>query len=153
MIRLRNPRSLTLPLLALIALAIPAEAAAVKPAAGDYEARPAKIDQDYQMGAFSVVNEGGDRRIVASELYDGIYYPDLGECDSFTLPLAAESIPVSASGRFSVRERTPVRKSSVLVVWKGRWVKPKKVAGTIRVAYKDCSAKVEWVGSRIPPAT
>jgi hypothetical protein len=151
---IRNLRFLTLPFLAVLALAVPSmvgAAKAVKPSAGDYEAQPVKIDGNYQFGAFAVVNEGGKRRIVSSELYQGIFYPDLGECESFNLPLVTESIPISATGRFSVRERTPAEKDSVLVVWKGRWEKPKKVVGTLEIEYKSCSSKVKWVGRRTKP--
>jgi hypothetical protein len=144
-------RFLTLPFLAMLALAIPSAGGAakvVKPSAGDYEAQPVKVEGIYQLGAFAVVNEAGKRRIVSSELYQGIFYPDLGKCDSFNLPLATESIPISTTGRFSVRERTPAGKNSVLVVWKGRWEKPKKVSGTLRIEYKSCSSKIKWVGRR-----
>lgn len=151
---LRTLRFLTLPFLALLVLAMPSmvgAARSVKPSAGDYEARPAKIDGSYQFGAFAVLNEGGKRRIVSSELYQGIFYPDQGKCDSFNLPLATESIPISATGRFSVREQTPAGKDSVLVVWKGRWEKPKKVSGSLKIEYKSCSSKIKWVGRRTKP--
>ncbi len=151
----RHLRFLTLPFLAMLTLAIPSGvggAQVVKPSAGDYEARPVKIDGNYQFGAFAVVNEAGKRRIVSSELYQGIFYPDVGKCDDFNLPLATESIPISATGRFSVREQTPAGKDPVLVVWKGRWEKPKRVSGSLKIEYRSCSSKIKWVGRRTKPA-
>ena len=121
----------------------------VRPSAGDYETEP--IIQSgvvYQPGAFAVVNEGGKRRIVSSERYEGIYYPDLGKCDSYDVPLVTESIPVSRRGRFSVRERTPVKRGSLRVRWKGHWTKPKRVVGTLQISYRGCSSKIKWVGRR-----
>lgn len=124
------------------------EAMAVKPAPGIYSAEPAKPSGLYQLGVFAVTGEGGKRRIVAAENYDGIYYPDLGKCDSFEVPLVTASIPVSAKGRFRVRERTPVRKGSILVVWKGAWSKPRRVRGTLRISYGDCRSKIAWTARR-----
>lgn len=123
----------------------------IKPAAGAYELRPAKITSSFAAGAFSVVNEGGKRRIVSSEQYIGIFYPDLGECDDLNVPLTASSVPVNGKGRFSIRDKYPVKGKAIVVKLKGAWVKPKKVVGTVRIAYKGCSSKIKWVGRRLLP--
>jgi hypothetical protein len=123
----------------------------VKPAAGAYELRPAKITSSFALGAFSVVNDGGRRRIVSSERYAGIFYPDLGECDSVNVPLTAESVAISRKGRFSIRDRYPVKGKAIVVKLKGAWVKPKKVLGTVRIRYKGCRSKFKWVGRRLLP--
>ncbi len=146
-------RSLALPFVLICALAAPIGSPAdtlsrVKAKTGDYEATPLKISGVYQLGAFSVVNEGGKRRIVSSEAVQGIFYPDTGKCDSFNVPLTAESIPISRKGRFSIRDRYPVKGDSILAVWKGTWLKPKKVAGTLKIAYRGCTSKIKWVGRR-----
>ena len=121
----------------------------VKPSGGDYETEPiVRSGVVYQPGAFAVINEGGKRRIVSSERYAGIYYPDLGKCDSYDVPLVTETIPVSRRGRFSIRERTPVKRGSLRVRWKGHWTKPKRVVGTLEISYKGCSSKIKWVGRR-----
>lgn len=136
------------------ALLIPSPAASgdplprVKPAVGTYELRPTKITSSFSAGAFAVVSERGKRRIVSSEQYSGIFYPDFGQCDSLAIPLTAESIPVNGKGRFSIRDSYPVKAKAVVVMFKGAWVKPKKVAGTVRIAYKGCKSKLQWVGRR-----
>jgi hypothetical protein len=123
----------------------------VKPKAGDYESEPiVKSGVVYQPGAFAVVNEGGKRRIVSSERYEGIYYPDTGKCDHFDVPLVTESIPVSRRGRFSARERTPVKQGSLRVRWRGHWTKPKRAAGTIKLSYGSCTSKLKWVARHVP---
>ena len=124
------------------------EAAAVKPAAGVYSAEPAKPSGIYQLGVFAVATDGGKRRIVPAESYDGIYYPDLGRCDSYEVPLAASSIPITAKGRFEVRDRKSVRKGTIRVAWKGAWVKPRRVRGTLRISYGDCRSKIAWRARR-----
>jgi hypothetical protein len=150
---LRALRFLALPFLLACMLAPPVGSQAgtpprVKPSAGDYEAAPLKVSGVYQLGAFSVVNEAGKRRIVSSEQYQGIFYPDIGKCDGFNVPLSAEAIPISHRGRFSIRDKYPIKGNSIVAVWKGAWVKPKKVAGSLKIAYKGCSSKIKWVGKR-----
>ena len=121
----------------------------VKASAGDYEATPKKLSTtQYQYGSFSVVNEGGKRRIVATEQQSVISYPYVAKCDALGVPLATESIPISAKGRFSVRDVTKSNGRSLTVVWKGAWSKPKQVAGTLKLTYGDCSSKIDWVGKR-----
>ncbi|MEZ5074917.1 MAG: hypothetical protein R2691_08820 [Solirubrobacterales bacterium] len=123
-------------------------AAAVTPSTGDYRAEPAKLTGAFTLGLFAVTADGGRRWIVSSESYPGIYYPDAGRCDDHDVPLVSERIPISRKGRFRVRERTPVGKGSILVVWKGAWVKPRRVTGTIRISYRRCDSKIAWVGRR-----
>jgi hypothetical protein len=153
-------RTVTLPILvgcALLLTPIGSQADTlprVKPGAGDYEANPKTLPGGiYQSGAFSVVNEAGKRRIVATELASAITYPYYGKCDVYGVPLAAETIPISAKGRFSVRDKSRVKGGSLLVVWKGAWEKRTKVAGTLKVSYKDCSSKIKWVGRRTASPT
>jgi hypothetical protein len=152
--RLPAPALLLLPLLTLALLGPAAGEAAperVKPRAGDYEAEPrVRSGVVYQPGAFTVLNERGKRRIVSSERYEGIYYPDIGRCDHFDVPLVTESIPVSRRGRFSARERTPVKRGSLRVRWKGRWTKPKRAVGTIKISYRGCTSKLKWVARHVP---
>jgi len=131
---------------------LPATSAAAVPRAGLYEAAPAKPAGVYQLGTFAVVAEGGRRRIVAAEGYEGIYYPDAGRCDGYEVPLVTERIPITRRGRFAVRERTPVRKGSLRVVWKGTWKKPGRLAGKLRISYRRCESKIRWVGRRTGPA-
>lgn len=136
---------------ALLAFAAGSAAAPVKPAIGVYSAQPKKLATGYQEGLFALVKDGGKRRIVAYEAAAGIYYPDAGKCDDKQIPLTAESIPVSAKGRFELRDRTEAGKGSLLVVWKGAWKKPRRVEGTVRIKYGDCNSKFAWVGKRTKP--
>ena len=122
----------------------------VKPSPGVYEARPAKIKESYSQGAFAVVSEGGKRRIVAVEGNLGIFYPDQDTCGNLGLALATESIPVNGRGRFSVRDSYGASGTQVTVRWKGRWKKPKRVSGSIRIASKDCADEFKWTGRRLP---
>ncbi len=137
-----------LSLLAALAFA-PTAGAAVKPSPGTYEAQPSPPSGIFQPGTFTVASDGTKRRIVPTEGYAGIYYPDAGECDRFELPLAVESIPISRKGRFSWREKTPAKRGSVLVVWKGTWVKAKRVTGTLKISYRKCDSKIAWSGRRV----
>ncbi|GIK78568.1 MAG: hypothetical protein EDQ89_12645 [Acidobacteria bacterium] len=135
-----------------VALALPAPAAAAALRAGLYEAAPAQPAGIYQLGTFAVVAEGGKRRIVAAEGYDGIYYPDAGRCDGYEVPLVTERIPINRRGRFAVRERTPVRRGSLRIVWKGAWKKPGRLGGKLRIRYRRCDSTIRWVGRRTGPA-
>jgi hypothetical protein len=154
-----RPRFLLHPFLLLTAIALVlavsvsgiASANSVKPSVGDYEAHPLEVTGIYKLGAFAVTNNGGKRRIVSSELLPGIFYPNLGTCDSLDLPLSTESIPISKAGKFSVRDHTAVKNDSLLVVWKGHWTKPKKVTGSLTIKYKGCSSKFKWAASRSTP--
>ena len=146
-------RFLTLAIVLACALLLPVGSQAgtsrIKASAGDYEATPKKLSTGvYQLGSFSVVNEGGKRRIVATEQLSVITYPYIGSCEAMGIPLAAESIPISRKGRFSVRDVSKANGRTVTVVWKGSWSKPRKVAGTLKLTYGDCSSKLDWVGKR-----
>lgn len=123
-------------------------AVAVTPSAGNYRAEPARLTGAFSLGLFAVAAEGSRRWIVSSESYPGVYYPDAGKCDEHEVPLVTERIPISRRGRFRVRERTPVRKGSILVVWKGTWLTPRRVRGTIRISHRRCDSKIAWVGRR-----
>jgi hypothetical protein len=136
----------------LLAIAAGPATAAVRPAAGVYSAEPKKLATGYQEGLFALVSDGSKRRIVPYEGTAGIYYPDAGKCDSEQIPLKAESIPVSARGRFELRDRTRTKKGTLMVVWKGAWTKPRRVEGTVRIEYGSCDSKFAWVGRRTRPA-
>lgn len=117
---------------------------------GDYQASPVLTSEEqFTVGAFSVVRSKGKRRIVRSKKFLGIYYPDSNECDDFDLPLAAERIPVSAKGRFRIRERTPVEDTAVRVTWKGHWTKPGVVVGSVEIKYDGCTSKRRWTGGKV----
>jgi hypothetical protein len=132
------------------ALAVPANASTTKVALGDYESAPTiGSDKTYSVGVFSVTKEKGKRQIVRGDAYSGIYYPDAQECDSFDLPLAAESIPISSTGRFKIKEKTPVEDSVVSVNWKGHWSKPGVVAGSITIKHGGCTSKHKWTGGKV----
>ena len=153
-------RFLTLPFVAACALSLPIGSEAdtlprVKASAGDYEATPKKLSTtQYQYGKFSVVNEGGKRRIVATENLSVISYPYVAKCEgALGVPLATESIPISRKGRFSVRDVSKSNGRTVTVVWKGAWYKPNRVEGTLKLTYGDCSSKIDWVGKRTASPT
>jgi hypothetical protein len=131
-------------------LAVPASASTQKVALGDYESAPTIASgKTYSVGVFSVTKEGGKRQIVRGATYNGIYYPDARECDNFDLPLAAQSIPISSTGRFRIKEKTPVEDSFVSVNWKGHWSKPGVVAGSITIKHDGCTSKHKWTGGKI----
>lgn len=139
--------------LALVALTCVTASAAPKPrnaAVGDYQAAPSvPASQDYSVGLFSVVRSGGKRQIVRTDGYLGIYYPDANECDDFDLPLAAETVPIGPNGRFRYREKTPVEDTFVKVSWRGRWVKPGVVNGTITLKHAGCTSTRKWRGGKV----
>lgn len=121
--------------------------------AGDYQASPAvDADADYSVGLFSVARSGAERWIERTDGYLGIYYPDANECDDYDLPLAGETVPISASGRFHHSERTPVADTFVRVSWKGRWVKPGVVAGSITIKHAGCTSTHKWRGGKVVAA-
>lgn len=149
LLRRTIPLALALALLASSGVAATA-AGAKKVAVGDYQASPSvPTDQDYSVGLFSVEKEAGQRRIVRTDGYLGIYYPDSNECDSFDLPLATDSVPIASTGRFKWSEKTPVEDTFVQVIWKGRWTKPGVVGGTITVKYEGCKATRKWSGGKV----
>lgn len=123
-------------------------------AVGNYQAVPKlPADQTFTVGVFSMVKQGAKRRIVASERFAGIFYPDAGECDDLDVALSAESIPVSRAGRFHVREKTPTDEGSVRVNWKGHWSKPGIVAGAITIRHAGCRSTHRWRGGKVAPVS
>lgn len=148
-------RHFSLLVLALVAMAALAAvdvgaADAKKVAVGDYQASPAvPADQNYSVGVFSVEKVAGKRQIVRTDGYLGIYYPDDNKCDDFDLPLAAESIPISSTGRFKISEKTPVEDTFVQAIWKGRWIKPGVVAGSLTINHAGCTSTRKWGGGKV----
>lgn len=135
----------------LAASAAPAVVAPIAPVStGNYEAVPKVADGGtYSTGLFSVEREDGRRKIVPTDGFDGIFYPDIGECDELSLPLLAKSVPISPLGRFRIRERTPVDGGTVQVRWQGRWGRAKRVAGSITIKFDGCTSTVDWSGHRV----
>ena len=128
-----------------------ASAAKAPVAVGDYKGAPVlDAGGSYQSAVFSVTKEAGKRTIVATEDLDGIYYPDVGECDSLQIPLAADSVPVSDTARFKVRDKTVLDDVAIVVSWKGRWTKSKRIAGEITIKNGDCTSTENWTARRLP---
>jgi hypothetical protein len=146
---MRAIRSLAACVVLLALAAVPAVAGKGKVAVGNYESAPVLDDDSgYSVGVFSVAKAGKSRRIVPTESYRGIYYPDDGKCDHFDLPLTATSIPISAKRRFRIRDRTPIDGSVVTVKWKGHWSAPGVVAGSITIKHDGCVSKRKWTGGK-----
>jgi hypothetical protein len=120
------------------------------PATGDYQA-DLDINGTYSQGGWTVVKEAGKRRIVASGQYNGIYYPDPGECDNYSLPLKAASVPISKSGKFHVKETNSPGGTSVEIEvdWKGKWKSATRVVGTIKIASGNCSSSNDFTAAKI----
>lgn len=119
---------------------------------GDYVLAIDDQNGGYQQGAFTVLNEGGKRSFVADDQYSGIYYPDLGKCDDYDVPLTATSVPISKSGRFHVRDEREIPDADPIKVdSKGHWTKASRVEGTIKVSSGNCSDKQPWSGARSGP--
>ena len=143
-------RSLLACACALVLGAATAEAAKAPVAIGDYEAIPElEAGGSYAKGVFSVQKVKGKRSIVAKEDYDGIFYPDAGECDDKLLPLVADSVPINAAARFKVRDKTELDDLTVLVLWKGRWKTAKRIAGTITIKSGDCTSTSDWTARKV----
>ncbi len=127
-----------------------AETTPPRVAAGDYQAAPVlSADAAYDVGVFSVKRSAGRRQIVRSDEYSGIFYPDAGVCDDLVLPLGAESIPISATGRFQIRERTAAGGGFVLIDWRGHWTDAGIVGGSITIKHKGCTATHKWTGGKV----
>ncbi len=122
-----------------------------KVSVGDYQAAPSlPATTDYAVGLFSVEKVAGQRQIVRTDGYLGIYYPDSNECDDFDLPLATDAIPIAATGRFKWTEKTPTEDDSIVrVTWKGRWTKPGVVGGSITIKHDGCSSTRKWSGGKV----
>jgi hypothetical protein len=143
-------RSLLASACALLVGGATATAAKAPVAVGDYAAIP-KLETGgaYTEGAFSVAKEPGKRTIVAREELDGIYYPDVGKCDDQQIPLVADTIPISSTARFKIRDKTELDATAIVVVWKGHWTKAKKIAGTITIKSGDCSSTNAWTARKV----
>ncbi|MCO5327036.1 MAG: hypothetical protein M9964_08265 [Solirubrobacterales bacterium] len=147
---LRRTALLVLALLALGSLTASAAGTKKKAAVGDYQASPVVASsKNYSVGVFTVERAGKQRRIVRTDGFLGIYYPDDNKCDNFDLPLAAETVPISATGRFKLKEKTPVEDEFVQVLWKGRWTKPGVVKGSITLKHGGCSSTRKWSGGKV----
>ena len=138
----------------VLSVALVAGAGAAKhkpPATGEYEA-DLEIHGSYSLGGWVVTKDGGKRTMVADPQYGGIYYPDPGKCDHYSLPITATSVPISKSGKFHVKEADPVGGTDVVVKvdWKGKWKSATKVTGTIKLASGNCKSANEYVAAKIP---
>jgi hypothetical protein len=141
---------------AVLAFGITAVAVAGKnkpPATGEYVA-DLDVNGTYGQGGWVVSKDGGKRAIVASPQYNGIYYPDPGKCDNYSLPITATSVPISKSGKFHVKETDPVAGTDVEVKvdWKGKWKSATKVVGTIKLASGNCKSANEYTAAKVPGA-
>jgi hypothetical protein len=137
----------------VLALGVAAVAVAAKnkpPATGEYVA-DLEVNGTYGQGGWVVTKEGGKRLIVAAPQYNGIYYPDPGKCDNYSLPLAATSIPIAKNGKFKIKETTPVpgTEDKVKVDWKGKWKSATKVVGTIKLASGNCKTSNEFTAQKV----
>jgi hypothetical protein len=137
----------------VLALGITAIAVAGKskpPATGDYQA-DLDINGTYQQGGWTVTKDGGKRVMIASTQYNGIYYPDPGDCDKYNIPINAESVPISKAGKFHVKESDPISGTDTVVKvdWKGKWKSATQVVGTIKLASGNCKSTNEFTGQKI----
>ncbi len=123
----------------------------VLPRAGIYSAEPIKPTADFLLGTFAVVRDKQGTRIVAVETKPGIYYPNVLECGAASLPLRREVVPVKPNGQFKVRDSRPTLAGRQVVRWSGRWVRPGKVRGQIRIKVKNCKTTYKWKARRLPP--
>lgn len=120
------------------------------PATGDYTADLADFTGTYGQGAWTVSKDGGKRVMVPSSAYNGIYYPDPGKCDKYSLPITATSVPISKAGKFHVKESDPVTGTDVVVKvdWKGKWKSATKVVGTIKLASGNCKTANDFTAQK-----
>lgn len=149
--RMRRVASILAVALTAFGIAEVADGAKNKPpATGDYQADLA-INGTYSQGGWTVVKEGGKRQIVASGQYNGIYYPDPGECDNYSLPLKAASVPISKRGKFHIKETNSPSGTSVeiKVDWKGKWKSATRVVGTIKIASGNCKSSNDFTAEKI----
>jgi hypothetical protein len=135
------------------ALAVAGSAIAGKhkpPATGEYVA-DLSINGTYGQGAWMVSKDGGKRVMVRAPQYNGIYYPDPGKCDSYDLPISAESVPISKDGKFHVKETDPVAGTDdvVKVDWKGKWKSATKVVGTIKLTSGNCKSSNDFTAQKV----
>jgi hypothetical protein len=121
------------------------------PATGEYEAN-LDVNGSYQLGGWVVAKDGGKRVMVASPEFNGIYYPDPGKCDNYSVPLTATSVPISKKGKFHVKETDPVAGTDVTIKvdWKGKWKNATSVVGTIKLASGNCKTSNEYTAEKLP---
>jgi hypothetical protein len=137
----------------VLALGITAVAVAGKhkpPATGEYVA-DLDVNGTYGQGGWVVSKDGGKRVMVRAPQYNGIYYPDPGKCDHYSVPLTAESVPISENGKFHVKETDPVAGTDVeiKVDWKGKWKSATKVEGTIKLASGNCKSANDFTAQKV----
>ncbi len=58
-------------------------------------------------------------------------------------------MPISATGRFKLKEKTPVEDEFVQVLWKGRWTKPGVVKGSITLKHAAAAARPARSGGKV----
>ena len=119
--------------------------AAPKP--GDYEATP-KAQGSVGLGVFRVDKiDGKFHMVVDAPQYDAIYYPDAGKCHNFDIGLSGTDYPISAKGRFRIKDTREVEGKDLEVDWKGHWTSKTKLAGSIKISYGNCTDKRDFTGA------
>ena len=121
-------------------------------ALGDYEAAPV-VDEGgtYSTGIFSVARVAGKRKLVPTEGFDAIFYPDVGKCDQLALPLLAATLRSSGPAASNQGE-DPRRGRHGRVDWKGRWTKAKRVAERFRSARRlQLDPELDGAEGRLAP--
>lgn len=126
-------------------------AARIEPKIGIYSAEPIKPSGDFLLGSFAVVRDRKGLRIVSIETADGIYYPNLQECAHTSHPLRKDALRVRHNDRFSIREKRRTPEGRQVVRWTGRWIRPGKVRGKVRIRIKKCRSSYRWKAHRLPP--
>lgn len=117
---------------------------------GSYTGAPKIKSGSYSEGEWAVARKQGKRVMVVAPGFNGIYYPDAGKCDNYSLPITKTEVPIGKKGTFHVKEKTPVvtpqGEKKVSVDWRGRWTSATKVKGTIKLGFKRCSDKRGFTG-------
>ena len=144
-------------LLAIALSATGATGAKTKPPkTGIYEAVPKlkKGDESYQPGSWVVIKNGSKLEMVRNPVYSGIFWPERSEgCNPYSVGLAAESVPISKSGRFHVKEKIAIAGTdeTISVDWAGRWTNATKLKGKVKLAIDGCRETIPYTGSREGP--
>lgn len=126
------------------------------PKTGIYGAIPKtkKGDVSYKPGVWMLVKDGGKLQMIRYPEYSAIFWPEPPDgCNPYTIGLTAESVPVSKTGRFHAKEKIPISGTdeTLSVDWKGRWTKPTKLKGTVKLGLGNCHETVPYTGSRNGP--
>jgi hypothetical protein len=132
---------------AVFAIAAPALGAGVKPKTGDYEATPQGSSAG-GLGVFRVVEIDGKFHMVVDPQYSQIYYPDAGKCHSFDIGVSGTDYPISSKGKFHIEDSRPADGHDIDVDWKGHWTSKSKLAGSIKISYKNCTDKRDFTGRK-----